>query len=136
MTPTTTAATPALDQLLTPDGRRYYGVALTVIGDNGDWIVAAGHIEPRRMAAAAQAAGRDLTGERRLFLDVERDESTLTHALDQIDHTWAVLRQPWCDNCRYHDDEDSACAASADWGLDWNQDTPSRDVPITVLDWQ
>jgi hypothetical protein len=111
----------------------FYGVVVTELGDDGRLVVAAGHVEPRRMAAACNAYTRHLTGER-----LRWDSPTpLLDVLGQIKHVKAALLEPFCDDyARSHGEPDHECPATYDWGLDWNEDTPGRDVELTVLDRQ
>lgn len=126
MTPATTTA-PSLEQLIA-EARAvaYYGVRLVEIGADAEWLVAAGHVEPRRMVAACNAYARE-------SLAPLTDLGTLADILGRIHHRTAVVLQP-CPG-QVHDEDCETCRGAA-WGLNWRDDTPGRDVPITVLDWQ
>jgi hypothetical protein len=118
-----------LEQLMTGHReRRYYGVALAALGDDGQWIVAAGHVEARRMAAAAEAYARDAgLGSLR---DIPHDVGPLACALDRIEYRTATVEQPYCTHGGHGGEE---CPNSPDdWGLQWTDGGP---VPVTVLEW-
>lgn len=129
-----------LERLMAPDGRRHYGVALAAIGDDGDWIVAAGHVEPRRMAGAAEAyaRGAGLGSLRDIAGGDGGDYHPLATALALIRHDMAAVRKPFC-ACAGHD-PDGTCPEpwatdDAEWGLVWTEGAPDRTVPVTILDW-
>jgi hypothetical protein len=125
-----------LEQLMAPDGRRFYGVALAAIGDDGDWIIAAGHVEPRRMVAGSEAYARaaGLGSLRDLYGGDGGDYHPLATALALIEHGMAAVRQPYCTHGG-HDEGETCPTSPAEWGVDWAESTPDRTVPVTILDW-
>jgi hypothetical protein len=108
------------------DVRRVYGVPmLGQIGDDGEYLVALGHVEQQRFVAACQGYAREWVldpGQRRLFADHD-DVLTwnypLVSALERTEHRMARLDP--------HPD--------TKWVLLWGESLPGRDVPVTVLDW-
>jgi hypothetical protein len=122
-----TTTVPDLDQLIRDSGALgYYGVRLIELGQENEWLVAPGHVEPRRMVAACNAHTRaagwtTLAG-----------HSTLPDVLARIHHRMAAVVTP-CPG-ESHDEDCDGCRGAA-WGLRWADDHPGRDTPVTVLDW-
>lgn len=114
----------------------YYGTKIVFVGEQGEWVIAPGHVEPRRMAAAAQAALRHVSGERHLFggfYEPAAQTNPLAFALTRIEHTTAAVQQPSCETCPDHGGGD--CPGTRPWGISWQPDIPNRDVQITILNW-
>lgn len=108
------------------DVRAVYGVPmLGQFGDDGEYLVALGHVDQQRFAAACQGYARAWAldpGQRRLFAehdDVLMWNYPLVSALARIEHRMARL-DPHLDS---------------GWVLLWGESLPGRDVPVTVLDW-
>jgi hypothetical protein len=104
------------------------------VGDDGEYLVALGHVEPRRFAAACQAYARQvglyphgggggLFGRRTLG-----PARPLSHALARTAHRMARFTEQGCDCGADHGEGEG-------WSLNWGESTPGRDVPVTVLDW-
>jgi hypothetical protein len=122
-----TTTVPDLTQFIRDSGvLGYYGVYLVELGQEGEWLVAPGHVEPRRMIAACNAYARG-TGWTTLA-----DLGTLPDVLGRIRHRMAAVVQP-CPGVVH--DEDCDDCRGAQWGLRWGDDHPGRDTAITVLDW-
>ncbi len=65
----------------------YYGVRLVELGEEGELIMAFGHIEPRRFLAAASARARDAAGTRYVL---DRDWPLQDYGPPlRVEHTWA-----------------------------------------------
>lgn len=67
-----------------------YGVAFTLIGEDGD-LLALGHVDPRRALAAFNWYSRTTLGLTNYLDDRSAD---LDDALATITHTWFVFREP------------------------------------------
>lgn len=120
----------------------HYGVKVALIGEDGDWAVALGHVEPRRALAAfnrmarVDLGWRDFLGEFHSYGDVDE-------ALSAIKQTWAALKTecdyyPGCGGPDHAEDSCTECREirAAGWWLDWDDkvtaDTPGA-FPITYI---
>lgn len=117
-----------------PGFAEHFGIPVSFIGDNGDWIVGLGHHDTRRfIAAVGRHVRRDL-GWR--SLSFEWNQPTYADVAADTAQSWCVLAKA----CRDHGDApDLDCAycseiTQADWWLRWDvgQDTPGA-FPVTVL---
>jgi len=130
MEPTTTATAvdpveplPTFAEVAERSGHLAYGIRVYAIGEEGEWIVAPGHVEPRRMVGAANHYAKDVEGLADIF-DGYGDGS-----VPDVLHTHGRLGWP---KPGHHLD--------SDWWLDWTG-SPDEDSltwgpfePITVLD--
>lgn len=119
-----------------PGFAAHFGVQLSFIGDDGDWIVALGHHEPRRVVAALNRHVRHDLGWS--SLSDEWDDPTYPDVVRLTRQTWCVLAEGCAD---HRDGPDAECAfcrdvQQAEWWLDWHgitEDTPGA-FPITVVE--
>lgn len=112
----------------------YYGVHFDPVGEEGTPILALGHVEPRRMVAAANQYMRVDVGEYRGLGSYRRH----TRWLDEVQHGYAV-RIVDCDSS-HEEDHRSDCGECAEmrrphgWYVRWNatKDTPGA-FPVALL---
>lgn len=113
----------------------YYGVHFDPIGEEGTPLLAVGHIDPKRMVAAANRYFRIDVGEWR-GLDSYRCHGPW---IDEVQHKHAV-RFTECENAgdpEYHEADCGECAEMRrphGWYVRWDTDpaTPGA-FPVTLL---
>jgi hypothetical protein len=102
-----------LARLIEQAGHRYYGINVCEIGEDGDYIIAAGHVEPRKMLAAANAYARKVWDLPALY-DGAASDVTIRHEMCAV---------------RLHDLGDEC-----PWSLWWGEDEETRDTRVTVVE--
>lgn len=134
-TDTTTQPMPA-PFTATPDDmmRTVFGVHVTSVGEDGNWL-ALDHVEPRRMLAAVLRAARDEIGLTREETIGPDDTWGDASPLDCVVHSWAVFeRHP--DGCQCRSEHDlPGCLTEPDvWWCRFGgvtEGTPGA-VPVTM----
>jgi hypothetical protein len=101
-----------------------YGVTLIPLGEDGDVLVAPGHVEPRRLAAAVSAYCRSNDG-----WFVWSDRGMAADAVRDAQHLMAAAEQPCAE---VHDEDCATCGGSA-LRVSWAADRNDRTLPVTVV---
>lgn len=116
----------------------FYRVPMTGIGEDCDWVLGLGHVEPKRFVAAARNAYAECGDE------LEDVYPTAAKALAEVQHRWAI-RRPECTwdgdgTCPQHEDTgclDHEAIAEFAWWIDFDEGiteaTPGA-FPVTVLE--
>jgi hypothetical protein len=102
---------------------RRYGVTLIPLGEDGDILVAPGHVESRRLAAAVSAYCRSDAWH------VWADRAAAAEAVRHAEHLMAAAEQPCAE---VHDEDCETCGGSA-LRVSWAADRVDRTLPVTVV---
>ncbi|OZF00831.1 hypothetical protein CH300_20020 [Rhodococcus sp. 15-1154-1] len=107
-----------------------YGVALAELGEDGDTIIALGHVEPRRMIAALSKYWRTYVGVQYddMFPEVGGARANLTH---QITHRWAEFTRNAADYGGHFEFDWQCWPAPAPTGLH----TTARERQVAITRW-
>lgn len=99
-------------------GHRAYGLDLDYIGEDGEGILAHGHVDPRRFIAGANHMARKVCGLRNVY----DDRSILAaDVLGEVRHRWAV------------NDQERADADGYEWWLSFAVPETPGAFPVTHL---
>jgi hypothetical protein len=111
-------------QLATPTdaiemtGDSYYGIHVCSIGEEGEYIVAAGHLDERQFLAACCKYSRKEEG---LLNPWDSCSMTADDAIGCVSHVMASFDPEPADR-------------DASWSVWWNEEAPQPRYPLTILD--
>lgn len=110
---------------------RYAGILLCPIGEEGEWLVAPGHVPAEVLAEAVREYAVDQgwwPGESATDGDGQPDLDLAARTRRML----AKVHTPCGPDCEC--DDCLRMGGDADWFIDWAH--PEATVPVTVVDWQ